>query len=187
MMFLLMGCVVSYASAASPVPLLQCPQQELCQQASISILLDKINKHRSEGAGCFSESFAKKKSKSFFSKWSSKKSITSDALYFNEKLQKAALRHAADMAKYSFLDHNSRKTGSYQARVDKTGYRWVKVAENIAAGQMTVDAVLQAWLDSKQHCDLMVSQDYQEVGLACAINCDDPYGVYWALVLASPK
>lgn len=148
----------------------QCPQKSLCEQDSITELLQKINQHRSVGPGCFSGHYK-----------------GAGSLSLNKRLKKAASKHALDMAKNSFLKHYSQKTGSYQVRVDKAGYKWIAVAENIAAGQRSVDDVLQAWLESKQHCDLMLSPDYQEAGLACAINCNDKYGIYWALVLASPK
>lgn len=158
----------------------QCPAQSLCEQASISALLDKINEQRNSGPGCFSQSF--------FHRWYiSRRYKGTHSLSFDKRLNEAASMHASDMADNSFLGHSSSEGVSYQSRVSQTGYQWVNVAENIAAGQMTIDKTFQAWLDSKQHCDLMLSADYQEAGLACAINCNDPYGVYWALVLASPK
>jgi uncharacterized protein YkwD len=62
------------------------------------------------------------------------------------------------------------------------------VGENIAAGQETLDDALRAWAASEGHCRNLLDARYAEFGLARVVGGreGDPYGVYWALVMARP-
>jgi uncharacterized protein YkwD len=54
-------------------------------------------------------------------------------------------------------------------------------AENIASGQNTVDAAVQAWIDSPKHLKNMLGS-YKGLGVAAARSSDGRN--YWAMVLS---
>jgi hypothetical protein len=63
-------------------------------------------------------------------------------------------------------------------RVTQVGYDWSSVAENVAAGQVDVDAVMEAWMNSPGHRENILG-DYTMLGCAYAYNADTTYQHYW--------
>ncbi len=57
-------------------------------------------------------------------------------------------------------------------------------AENIAAGQQSVDAVVTAWINSQHHLENMLGR-YSGLGVAVAHNTSSRNVPYWAMVLSS--
>ena len=105
---------------------------------------------------------------------------------WNNKLAIAALNQARDMAMSDMLSHTGSDGSSVRARVERTGYYWQIVVENIAAGRQTSEAVVSLWLDSPGHCANLMKPGITEIGAACFRNCESRYGTYWALVMAAP-
>ena len=60
-------------------------------------------------------------------------------LKLSPKLCESAAIHARDMAKHQKLDHNGSDGSTVADRVKRMGYIYVRVGENIANGQKTVD------------------------------------------------
>ena len=108
------------------------------------------------------------------------------AVKWNNKLAIAALNQARDMAMRDMLCHTGSDGSSVQDRVEKLGYYWQIVAENIAAGRETSEAVVSLWLDSPGHCANLMNPGITEIGAACFRNPESKYGTYWALVMAVP-
>jgi uncharacterized protein YkwD len=108
------------------------------------------------------------------------------AVKWNNKLAIAALNQARDMAMSDMLGHTGSDGSSVQDRVEKVGYYWQIVAENIAAGRETSEAVVSLWLDSPGHCANLMNPGITEIGAACFRNPKSKYGTYWALVMAVP-
>lgn len=108
-------------------------------------------------------------------------------LEMSSALRTAARRHAEDMAKNDYLAHESRGDGRTVAdRVTALGYEWDAVGENIAGGSPTAEGAIQQWLGSPDgHCELMMSSDYQDVGLGYAYDANSEYQHYWVMVLGS--
>ena len=75
-------------------------------------------------------------------------------LSWNCLLQNAAIRHTEDMATNGYpADGHTGWDGSIPSqRVTEAGYSWSFVGENVAGGQRSIDAVMQAWLNSSGHC-----------------------------------
>ena len=108
-------------------------------------------------------------------------------LTWNPLLGQAALAHSADMAHQHYFNHKQ-PDGSLPAdRATKAGYRWVRVGENIAAGQRTVDEAVASWLDSPGHCANIMNGNYTEVGVSCAKNSASTYKTYWVMDLGRPR
>jgi uncharacterized protein YkwD len=111
----------------------------------------------------------------------------SASLRLNPLLGAAALNHARDMARHDFFDHTGSDGSTPAVRLDRTGYSWRAVGENIASGQNTpVDAVA-GWLRSPGHCANLMAPQFSEMGLAFAVNTDASQGIYWVQVFASAR
>ena len=108
-------------------------------------------------------------------------------LKLNLKLTQAALRHSQDMAINNFFDHTGSDGSEPETRIIATGYNCCRYsAENIAAGQSTPRAVVQAWLESPEHKEIMLNPNYTEVGFGYAYNAQSILINYWTADFAQP-
>ncbi|GFE48489.1 hypothetical protein So717_02420 [Roseobacter cerasinus] len=102
------------------------------------------------------------------------------SLTYSAALEAAALAHARDMARVGFFDHRGSDGSGVGERVARQGYGWCFVAENIAKGQGSLDAVMQAWAGSRGHRRNMLSRQAREFALV------EAPGRIWVMVLAAP-
>lgn len=87
-------------------------------------------------------------------------------LTLNEKLDVAADRYSERMALGDFFSHSDPYDGSsIGTRVAQTGYRYTSVGENLAYGQTTPEAVVQAWMNSPGHRKNILNPKYTHMGL----------------------
>lgn len=100
------------------------------------------------------------------------------ALCINSKLMAAAQRHTNDMATNNFMSHTGSDGSTMSTRVTVTGYQWTRLAENVAAGQANVDAVMTSWMNSAGHRANILG-DYTMFGTAYAYNSGSKYKHYW--------
>jgi uncharacterized protein YkwD len=105
------------------------------------------------------------------------------ALKLNPKLMNAALAHAQDMAQHETLSHQGSDGTTPAQRVQRQGYTYQQTAENVAMGQPTPAAVMQAWLHSPPHRHNIFS-DFTETGAARAFS--DNGVPYWCVVFGTP-
>lgn len=101
-------------------------------------------------------------------------------------LNKAALRHARDMAQHSYMAHVGRDGSTPAGRVTAAGYVWRAVGENVASGSNTPEQAVEDWLKSPGHCANLMSKAYTEMGVAFAVNPASAAGIYWSQVFAAP-
>jgi uncharacterized protein YkwD len=99
------------------------------------------------------------------------------------KLCESAAIHARDMAKRQKLDHKGSDGSTVVDRVKRVGYNYVRVGENIANGQKTVDQVMDTWMKSPGHRANILA-DYTEMGAARVE--DDEGRNYWCVNFAIP-
>jgi uncharacterized protein YkwD len=110
------------------------------------------------------------------------------ALAWNEKLTQAAAGHSQDMATKNYFDHTSQDGRSVADRITATGYAWGSLAENIAAGQNSIDSVMTSWQNSAGHCANLMSTKVTQVGVACVPGAAGAaYSRYWTMDLAKPR
>lgn len=107
-------------------------------------------------------------------------------LSWNARLFSAAARHSRDMARNDYFSHTSLDGRSMGERVSNEGYAWTAVAENIAAGQGSVRAVMATWLSSPGHCANIMRANHAHVAVSCVHQTGSRYGRYWTMVLAKP-
>lgn len=101
------------------------------------------------------------------------------ALKWNDVLAKAAQKHAEDMYKNNFIGHNGSNGSRIGQRVERAGYHWKSVAENVAWNIRTVKGAMSSWKNSPGHCQNIMG-GYTEMGAAKA-------GQYWVQVFARPS
>ncbi|KAK1947035.1 Uncharacterized protein P3T76_001045 [Phytophthora citrophthora] len=97
----------------------------------------------------------------------------------NKKLQAAAQGHSNDMAKNDFMSHTGSNGSTMSKRVTDSGFAWNSIAENVAAGQTDVEAVMTAWMNSAGHRANILSSTVTMFGCAYAYNSDSTYKHYW--------
>lgn len=102
------------------------------------------------------------------------------ALIWNEKLAKAALLHAQDMATHDRLSHTSSDGSNLPKRMQRVGYTYSQVGENICEGANTVTEAVKLWRESDGHCKNMLNAKFVEFGAAEADG-------YWVQVFAIPN
>ena len=100
-------------------------------------------------------------------------------LRWNEMLAEAAQRHAEEMARFNFLSHSGRDGSTAAQRIERAGYRYRAIGENIAGGQLKPEEAVAGWLDSSGHCANLMSPAFSEMGVAYAVNRQSRMGVYW--------
>jgi len=108
------------------------------------------------------------------------------ALRWSPLLADTARLLAQDMADLNRVAHQDRNGQPLGVRLQISGYRYLAAAENIAGGQRSVPAVLDAWLASPTHCVSLMSEALSEVGLACVGRVDSTYRTHWVMHLGTP-
>jgi Cysteine-rich secretory protein family len=110
------------------------------------------------------------------------------ALSWNALLTQAAEAHSQDMAANDFFAHNSFDGRTFDQRITASGYNWSRVAENIAAGQTSVDEVMAGWMASEGHCVNIMNASLTEIGMVCVAGpASNDYRTYWAMDLGRPR
>jgi uncharacterized protein YkwD len=102
------------------------------------------------------------------------------------QLTAAARQHSTDMACNGFFEHLSPSTGSVIDRVGILGYEYEQIGENIAAGHLSPEEVVDAWMDSPGHRENILNPDYTQVGVGYVASSDSTYGSYWTTVYGTP-
>ncbi|TDH71419.1 hypothetical protein CCR75_007911 [Bremia lactucae] len=96
----------------------------------------------------------------------------------NLKLQAAAQRHSDDQAANDFMDHIGTDGSTMSDRISEANFDWSAVAENVAAGQPDVEAVMTAWMKSPGHRENILG-NYTMFGTAHAFNAESTFQHYW--------
>lgn len=136
-----------------------------------AVALARINQIRAAGANCHSDGVFP----------------PAAPLAWNGKLTQAAAGHSADMSAQNYFSHTSRDGRTLAARIDATGYTWSRLGENIAAGYVGIDSVMNGWVASDGHCANLMSPNFTEVGLACVPGTStSTYNTYWTMDLGRP-
>jgi len=107
-------------------------------------------------------------------------------LKMNATLLKVARAHAANMAKQHLMEHVLDGKNPAQ-RVEKAGYDYRSVGENIAAAEKgaSLAQVFKGWMESKEHREHILSPKFDEIGLGLA--SDDKGETYFAQVFGKER
>lgn len=108
-------------------------------------------------------------------------------LRWNCLIQEAAIGHSQDMASNDFFSHTGNDGSNIGLRIDRTGYPWSYVGENLAAGQRNVTEVMTGLLDSPGHCRNIMEAGFTEFGFGYAYGEATYYRRYWTQNFATPR
>ena len=99
-------------------------------------------------------------------------------LLWDDRLAAVAQAHSVDMVERNFFDHTNPDGLSPFDRMKNAGINYWYAAENIAAGQRTPEAVINAWMNSTGHRNNILSENLTHIGVGF-------YEYYWTQVFAS--
>ncbi|MEL6536910.1 MAG: CAP domain-containing protein [Bacteroidota bacterium] len=125
-------------------------------------ILQRVNEIRAKGCRCGRERMA-----------------PAPALSWDTKLERAAQGHSNWMDENGQFSHTGKRRSNTGQRIEQVGYKWNYVGENIAAGQTSVEAVMESWLKSPGHCRNIMNPNFTQMGVATS-------GPYWTQVFARP-
>jgi len=103
-----------------------------------------------------------------------------------ENLNRSARYHTADMNANNYFSHDTfdRVDGNLIMvcdtwnRIETFYSNWYALAENIAAGQQTPEAAIEGWMNSPDHRQNILSDNYWEIGVGY-YEGDGEYRYYW--------
>jgi len=105
----------------------------------------------------------------------------------DSRLQLAAQRHAEDMARGDFMDHEGSDGSDVGERAEEVDYDWTAIAENVAAGQPDPETVLRSWMESAGHRDNILAGDVRHAGIGYAYRADARLRHYWVMVFGETE
>jgi uncharacterized YkwD family protein len=91
-------------------------------------------------------------------------------LTLNEELSRVARIKSEDMAKNSYFSHNSPTYGSPFDMMKKFGISYRTAGENIAKGQRSAQAVVDAWMNSEGHRANILNPSFTQIGVGFTSN-----------------
>lgn len=95
----------------------------------------------------------------------------------NWQLSRVARYKSQDMINKSYFSHTSPTYGSPFTMMQNFGIRFSAAGENIAMGQSTPQAVMNAWMNSPGHRSNILSPSYNQIGVGMAKSSSGV--VYW--------
>jgi uncharacterized protein YkwD len=101
--------------------------------------------------------------------------------YWNTRLADAAFRHSTDMAGKGFFSHTGSDGSMPEDRVAGSGYAGGYGGEILAARSSSPSAVVNAWLGSPGHCQVLMQSTQLELGGAC-VRANTTYKYYWTAI-----
>jgi uncharacterized protein YkwD len=134
------------------------------QQLDADIMLQEVNDARGQKCKCGNERFK-----------------AAPPLVWDQKLERAAQKHADDMSRKKFFSHTGSDKSTVSSRVDKQNFEWMLVGENIADGYKTEADVVAGWMGSPGHCKNIMNPEFTHMGVAVSKD-----GKYWVQVFATP-
>ena len=96
------------------------------------------------------------------------------------RLTEAAQSHAEDMHDNDYLSHTGLNGSSVADRALAVGYDYAFIAENIAQGFYSEEAVFEAWMNSPGHAANILDERAEDFGLGLE-------GDTWVLMLGAER
>ncbi|WP_425451937.1 SafA/ExsA family spore coat assembly protein [Bacillus taeanensis] len=99
------------------------------------------------------------------------------------ELSRVARYKSNDMRDRNYFSHTSPTYGSPFTMIKNFGISYRAAGENIAMGQTSAQAVVQAWMRSEGHRKNILSQNYNHIGVGYAKGGSGRY--YWTQMFIS--
>jgi uncharacterized protein YkwD len=102
---------------------------------------------------------------------------------YDDRLVEAAQRHSDDQAASRQMSHTGSDGSTLVVRIDRVGYDWRRLGENVAYGYPDAASVMAGWMASDGHRRNILSAN-TELGVGVAAGADGR--LYWTQVFATP-
>lgn len=103
----------------------------------------------------------------------------------NPTLSKIAGDYACRMIQLDFFGHEDPVNGHGPGdRAEAGKYAFYAIGENLAAGQQTAAEVMEVWMESPPHREIILDERWKEVGIAVRAGGD--YAIYWVQEFGDP-
>ncbi|SKC91564.1 CAP domain-containing protein [Maledivibacter halophilus] len=107
------------------------------------------------------------------------------ALKENTELSKVARTKSQDMRDKGYFSHTSPTYGSPFDMMKQFGIDYMAAGENIAKGQKTPEAVVNAWMNSDGHRRNILSTNFTEIGVGYTVDSNGT--AYWTQMFIKPR
>ncbi len=167
----LASCRIFYRPAPEPsLARVPAPRpSDIPASSDFSEMLNLVNAARARGGVCGNVSFP-----------------SSSPLRYDAVLERVAQKHSEDMSAANELGHVSPVGGIYNPagsvlrdRINREGYAWQIIGENVAWNYPSVPELVAAWLASPHHCENILNPEFTEFGVGKA-------GTYWTQNFGRP-
>lgn len=99
-------------------------------------------------------------------------------------LERIAIKHAKEIAAADELNHDSDDGSGPAKQLEKAGYRFRKLAQELFSGEYDSKVIVDTWLNEAIHRDNVLG-DFTDVGVGYATT---PKGIpYWCIILTKPR
>lgn len=105
------------------------------------------------------------------------------ALTLDSDLNKVAKIRAQEITEK--FDHARPNGTFFYDMMDEMGIDYRSVGENIAAGYLTAEEVVDAWMNSEGHRANILSANFKQIGIAATYKEDSEYEIYWVQIFGN--
>lgn len=134
-----------------------------------ALMLFLVNEARSEDRFCGEEFFP-----------------AAPPVTWDDRIEESALVHSIDMAENQYFDHIAPDGSNAGVRLMDAGYQPDAWGENILVGLEDISVVLENWIESPSHCDVIMHPNLEQLGVGMARgNYQGRSTLYWTMVMAT--
>jgi uncharacterized protein YkwD len=100
-------------------------------------------------------------------------------------LNRMAAWLAEDQANNNYMGHTDSLGRPFEVRIGQCDIQYYYAGENVAAGYVSAQSVLDGWKGSPGHNAAMLNPSFRQIGIGRAYNPQSYYGYYWATDFSS--
>jgi uncharacterized protein YkwD len=101
------------------------------------------------------------------------------AVSTSPELSSAAMRHSLDIATNNFFSHTGSDGSTFVNRAKDAKYVYWPSGEILAAGYTTPSAVVNGWMKSDGHRNIILTCANDDIGISLQTNPASQYRHYW--------
>lgn len=98
----------------------------------------------------------------------------------DDRLARAAKDHSQDQADMGKMTHTGSDGSSVGERATDAGYRWRRIAENVASGTTSPQRAMSLWMNSSGHRANILNCSFRHIGVGRV-------GGYWTQDFGTPR
>ena len=100
----------------------------------------------------------------------------------NFELSIAAKNHSRDMAEHNYFSHTGLNGSTFGQRAQAANYQYWPSGEIIAAGYATAAEVVNGWMNSPGHRDIILTCANDDIGIGLHSQTNSQWQHYWTAV-----